>query len=219
MIKSHEVATLPIYVLQNYSKLGVTDKELLLLLHFQVIPDTGKSAWGIVATNMGYKTETTVTRLIESLVDKGLIELVGRGYDIDATKLYDACWQISEKPETVEIVITEKVKPEKKSGIDYAIARRIFELSKAVAYSNEHSFANKIKELREQGIPDEDFVDWYMWMDSGYAQWANKNKIGQNPVPVQKITYGNYQNWVSYGKPETYSIDEVKSKKKDFSNL
>lgn len=202
MLKTHQSIAIPDYLLSNYLKLGVTDKEFIMLLHFNAIPDSGKSAWQIVAERMGYQTEAPITKLVGSLVDKGLIELNGRGFDLDATKLYNACLQMMDKPETVEIIITQKPKRDKKTSSDYEIAKQIKE-KYGLAW-NLHSVASQIKSLKENGVPETDFMEWVNWMDSGNRWYAETKNVAKPSVRIDRMTYDNYERWIKLGRPAEY---------------
>lgn len=219
----HSIITYPLYVMNNYQKF-ITDRELVLLGHLQVVPST-KRGWEIVADRMGYKSIAPVRTMVGKMAENGVV-IVDK-YKVNPTPFYNSCLNLHN-------FSAEVVSPKKKGNPKNKIASQIMGLDLGLTY---HQVLNHIKkfDLPEdkilslyemvKAVIDAGFfvgtnpntiasvfaklqfpieMDMLLWMRSANKNYTDTKGIPPIPITFKKLTKDSYNWWVQMGKPSEF---------------
>lgn len=206
---TYQTASVPDYVLQNY-KQYITDTELITLLHYQCVTETGKKAWVQVAANMGYDNLAPLTATINRLVEKKAITV--DGYTIDASPLWATC-QDEQSPSPTKPASN----PDKTVTPETAIARETLDkIWHLTDKGNFHTWLATVKRVLRQLSPDE-FVQFITYVD-GYNTALQKSYKREFKDVVSVPMVNKYLGqWIAKGKPVQYT--GLANKQKDFTGI
>jgi len=225
MLLSSEIVSFPVAVWTNYSKF-ITEKELILLGHFQAIQKTGRVAWEEIAARMDYKSIAPIRKTLNKLQDAGCVVL--NKYTVDATPFYNAC--------ATSLLIEPPTLAEKQPKAEYHLAKEVLIM---FPKANIHALAGTIKKMNPKTViiiykmvveigrfvgnvnpntialilddidfPLADVAGMVQWMDSYNVFIADKYAKPKSNVNYGSINRQNWERWNDSGQPTTFANTE-----------
>jgi DNA replication protein DnaD len=199
MLLGNEIVHMPVEVLIHYEKLGMSDKELLCILHFSAVQDSGKRSWELVSERMGYNSVVSLSKLLENLVTKGLVSI--DGFTVDASPLISKCKGLTKTPIPVTLLDIPDKPVNKKTREHYNVYQKIKDIA---PNQNENAWAATVKKLMENGATESEIIACCNYMES-YLKSRYKGDVRTRISP--KMLQDNYQSWVNGGKKSNYKTE------------
>lgn len=221
-----EIAAVPVYVLTHGLKY-ITEKELLVVLHFTAVRNAGKSAWVTVAERIGYTSLNHLENAVDSMVTKGAA--TRNGYSVDFTRLYNKCLALDTLPKSAALIETPapvKAKKRQKNPNGLALYNRLEDALEGfnkwtwvISLENLYNAATGLKTYSNGKLAalSDDIVVFVKYIDSYYAH-KYQNEVTRLRVRQSDMTLENYRRWLDAGKKETYTVS-VGNGKVDFGAL
>lgn len=175
-----QIIAFPISFIQNYSFLGLTDREFIILITY-IGTDGDKT---LTAHLLGYKTTTSVTQLLNKLANNNLID------GDDFTKLYTALKS--------DVPVIRPPEPKKKDNTHYKLVGKIG--IEKFYNNNKHGAAEALKRLLKE-YDEKDIIVFVSYLYS----FHNHDKTISTGVPLGWITSNNMSEWIAGGCKSAYT--------------
>lgn len=202
IITGDEVVAFPLYILERYSDLGISDKDLLTIQTFLSVQLDGKELWDRVARIRGYRSDGYLKPVIDKLEQDGLV--IVSGWNLDFSPLFQKC-RGGEVQGTLKVDLlasTKDVKPKKKHYNFYK------EIQHIVPAQSEHAWNEAAKKLIEEYDSNFDEIKCFVQYLHSYYLQTSKGPLPRKASPYD-VKY--FIDWRERGRPKEYVPQEQKN--------